>query len=98
MFKLEGRTILIVSNEPWGDVWYSKHNWANELSQNNTVYFVNSPVRWTFKGLFQNKISVKNYSESLFILDYKNRLPLTRFNLLYKLNNYIVSKDMYPPL
>ena len=33
--KLENQTILVTSNEPWGDLWYSKQNYAYELSKKN---------------------------------------------------------------
>lgn len=90
--KLENQTILIVSNEPWGDIWYSKHNWAFELAKKNTVIFINPPKKWCFKGLF--KISTITYSKNLFILNYNNLLPLTRVKWLYRINNFITSKRL----
>lgn len=92
MFKLEGKSIVIISNEPWGDIWYSKHNWAYELSKNNLVLFVNSPKRWKFKDLFNNTLSVKNYSKGLRIIDYNNRLPFTRFEFVFRMNELVITK------
>lgn len=94
MFKLKGKTILIISNEPWGDIWYSKHNWAYELSKQNKVFFINSPKGWSFKHLFTNGIKIRNYSDTLRIVDYNNRLPFTRFGVLYLLNEYIVTGSL----
>lgn len=90
--KLESQTILIVSNEPWGDVWYSKHNWAYELSKKNQVFFINPPTNWKLSNLWGLKINISSYTESLQILKYQNILPYTRFSILYKLNNFLVSK------
>ena len=92
--ELKNKTILIVSNEPWGDVWYSKHNWAYELSKNNDVYFINPPQKWKFRGLFKTHITFKNYTKTLKILNYNNRLPLTRFNLIFKLNENLIFKSL----
>lgn len=92
--KLKDKTILIISNEPWGDIWYSKHNWANELSKNNFVYFINPPHRWKPKDLLKTKIQIEDYKPSLKILNYNNRLPFTRFNLLFKLNERLIYKSL----
>ncbi|MDF1672248.1 MAG: hypothetical protein P1U41_02005 [Vicingaceae bacterium] len=92
MFKLKEQAILIISNEPWGDIWYSKHNWAYELSKSNQVFFINAPKRWSFKDLFCKKLTVNDYSESLKIIDYNNKVPFTRFEFLYNLNERIVTK------
>lgn len=89
--KLKNQTILIFSNEPWGDVWYSKHNWAFELSKKNKVFFINTPNKWHPKNLLL-KISTIYYSENLTILSYNNILPLSRFKLIFKINNFFVSK------
>lgn len=92
--QLINKIILIVSNEPWGDIWYSKHNWANELSKNNLVYFINPPRKWQFKDIFKTTIKTENYSETLKILNYNNRLPLTRFGFLFKINEALIFKAL----
>ena len=92
--KLENQNILIVSNEPWGDVWYSKHNWAYELSKKNRVVFINPPKPWVFKNLFSTKISTSNYSSTLTILNYTNRFPLTRFEFLFNINELLISQTI----
>jgi len=89
--KLINQNILIVSNEPWGDVWYSKHNWAFELSKSNHVIFVNPPGNWKFKNLFKCQPKLIQHSISLQILDYKNILPFTRFSFLYKVNELLTA-------
>jgi hypothetical protein len=89
--KLENQTILIVSNEPWGDVWYSKHNWAFELAKKNNVFFINPPKKWTWKNFLGSFISTKKYTENLQILNYNNTLPFTRFSIIYHINNIIIS-------
>ncbi len=92
--KLINKTILIISNEPWGDIWYSKHNWAFELSKNNQVYFINPPKRWKIFDLFKTKILTTKYNDNLYILNYNNRLPFTRFNILFKINENIIFKQL----
>ncbi|MFH2141733.1 MAG: hypothetical protein ABIJ97_04880 [Bacteroidota bacterium] len=92
--KFSQNTILIISNEAWGDIWYSKHNWAFELSKSNTVFFINPPTNWVFKNLFSIKINTKKYTDNLWILYYNNRLPYTRYGLIYRLNEKIVSSAL----
>ncbi len=94
MYKLDNRSILIISNEPWGDIWYSKHNWAYELSKKNNVFFINAPKRWSFKDLFISSISSNNYSKSLISVNYNNRLPFTRFEFINNLNEAIITKSL----
>jgi hypothetical protein len=90
--KLENQNILIISNQPWGDVWYSKQNYAYKLSKlGNQVIFVDPPSPYQFKNLFFNQFTLKNYTDNLSILSYKNRLPASKFNVL---NNQWVTKDL----
>lgn len=91
--KLENQTILVTSNEPWGDLWYSKQNYAYELSKKNTVYFINPPTKWRPKNLVSNPITEGSYNENLHYINYENFLPL-RSDFLHKLNNKLVSKHL----
>lgn len=94
MFKLENKNILLISNEPWGDIWYSKHNWAYELSKKNQVFFINSPNKWRIKDLFFKIIILKKYSDSLKIINYNNRLPFTRFDFINNINELLITKSI----
>ena len=96
MLKLEDQTILIISNEPWGDMWYSKHNWANELSNKNKVYFINPPEKWSPTHLFSSNTTVTNYSKSLSIVDYNNRFPFTRNEIIFRVNEFFTTKSILP--
>jgi teichuronic acid biosynthesis glycosyltransferase TuaH len=89
--KLTNQNILILSNEPWGEIWYSKQNYAYELSKSNRVYFIDPPKHWKLKNLFYNPITIKQIKENLYVIDYQNFLPLVS-NIINLLNNYIVSK------
>lgn len=40
---LSGRTILLISPQPWDHIFISKHHYAEELAQRNTVYFLEPP-------------------------------------------------------
>lgn len=90
--KLENQNIIIISNEPWGEIWYSKQNYAYELSKlGNKVYFIDPPQPYQVKNLFHNPFTIKKYSDNLSIIQYQNRLPASKFN---KLNNIWVTRDL----
>lgn len=89
--KLEGLKILITSNEPWGDIWYSKHNYAYELSKRNQVVFVDAPPRWAPNALMGPAVDMREVSPGLHVLSYRNMLPATSLQL-YRLNDLLVSR------
>lgn len=99
--KLENQIILITSNEPWGNMWFSKQHYAYELSKlGYQVYFINPTSKWHWSNIFSFKIKFKSSSyENLTIVDYKNNFPQTIFKRFFtgindflncvKLNRYI---------
>lgn len=89
--KLKGKNIAVVSNEPWGETWYSKHNYAYELSRNNKVYFINPASRWKPANLLARKVEVKEITPNLFTVNYDNILPALNPSL-FRLNNQLVSR------
>jgi hypothetical protein len=90
--KLENQNILIVSNEPWGNFWYSKHNYAWQFSKKNKVYFLNPPGKFSLFNVFNNKLKVEKITDSLFSITYKNILPV-KINVLRRINEwYILNK------
>jgi hypothetical protein len=92
-FSLTNQHIIITSNEPWGDVWYSKHNYAYELSKQNQVLFLNPTERWRFSNIFGCRITSKRYYKNLSILNYNNILPILNRPLFY-INEYLVSMSL----
>ena len=92
--KLENQTILIVSNEEWGDTWYSKHNYAWELSKKNTVYFVNPPDKFNPFNIFRKNVTELKIANNLYVITYKNILPV-RFEFLRILNERFVFKKIF---
>jgi len=70
--KLKDKKILIISPESWGINYVSKHHYASELSNKNSVFFLNPP---------SNSFSVKQINNNLNVIDYKefirgtNRIP-----------------------
>lgn len=100
--KLKDQNILIISNEPWGDFWYSKHNYAYELSKKNRVFFLNPPIAFAPKNTFKKKIEEKIIDLNLTVVEYKNILPVSFFNfwkindvlILKALNNYFQTKNI----
>jgi len=91
--SLSGQSIVVVSNEPWGNVWFSKHNYAYELSKQNKVFFVNPAPKWQLNNIFKSNISVENYSDNLTIVNYYNRLPILN-KILFYINEYFISKEI----
>jgi hypothetical protein len=88
---LKGKNILIVSNEPWGETWYSKHNYAWELSTKNNVLFINPGTQFKPWNIFTKNVRVKNIKENLSVLDYKNILPV-RFEFTRLINEWYILK------
>ncbi|MHA1989155.1 MAG: hypothetical protein ACW98D_21235, partial [Promethearchaeota archaeon] len=69
---IKDKKILIISTEPWGANFVSKHHYAMELSKSNKVYFLNPP---------SSNFSIENINDNLSIIKYKpiirgiNKLP-----------------------
>jgi hypothetical protein len=68
---LENKKILIISPEPWGKIRLSKHHYAEQLSEKNSVFYLNP---------FSNSESIQKINHGLSVIDYKgikglNRLP-----------------------
>ena len=89
--------ILITSNEAWTDVWFSKHNYAYELSRQHRVFFINPPKTWRLKQFLKPQISSQEILPNLYVVDYDNYLPL-RAKYLHHKNNQLVSKLIYQHL
>lgn len=88
--ELKGLNIFITSNEPWGEVWFSKHNYANELSKQNQVVFADPTPGWRPSGLLGPHVSLKKIQDGLHVMRYRNVLPAVG-DLPFRLNNFIVS-------
>ncbi|MFK8046426.1 MAG: hypothetical protein AB8B72_13100 [Crocinitomicaceae bacterium] len=72
---MKNKTILIISPEAWGDNFVSKHHYANYLSKNNTVYYLNPPSGFTkqpWKGINLKK---RILDSGMIVVDYLNVLP-----------------------
>lgn len=67
---IKNKNILVISPEPWGINFVSKHHYASLLSENNTVFFLNPP---------SDSHSIKKMSDSLNIIDYKPIIRGARF-------------------
>ncbi len=91
--KLENQNILILSNEPWGETWFSKHNYAWELSKNNKVYFINPPVPFSIANWFTKNINEISITNNLTVVTYKNYFPV-QIEFLRKLNELLVFKNI----
>lgn len=92
MNKKNPITILITSNEPWGDVWFSKQHYAYELSKlGYQVYFINPTNKWNWLNIFSFKVNYAATSyENITIVNYKNNFPQTIFKKFFtKINDFI---------
>lgn len=87
---IKDETILIISNEPWGPVWYSKHNYAYELSKLNKVIFINPPKKWGIKNLFKGRVETIEINNNLSAINYLNFLPSLN-KIFFQVNNLVVS-------
>ena len=88
---LEDFIILVISHEKWGDVWYSKHHYANYLSKKNTVLFIESAQKISYS----KKINIREVQKNLFVLKYHNIIPFSgKFTILNKINDFIISKKI----
>ena len=79
-FGMKNKTILIISPEPWGANFVSKHHYANYLAKDHTVYFLNPATGFARSPSKGMNIEIKPIKEQLFTIDYLNLLP--RLNLL----------------
>lgn len=66
--------VVIVSNEPWGDMWFSKHYFAKALSNNYPTYFLNPAMAWNAANAL-GKAKFKSAAPNLTVVDYSNRFP-----------------------
>ncbi len=89
--ELKNRNIFIISNEPWGLSWFSKHNYAYELSRMNHVIFADPSPRWSPPHILSCNIRLKNISNNLAVLQYRNLFP-SFTSWLFRLNNILVSR------
>lgn len=70
MTLLERQNILLISPEPWGKNFVSKHHYALELAKKgNKVFFLNPPKKGIPK--FNPFLNNKEVSDNLFLIDYQ---------------------------
>ncbi len=91
MNKKNPITILITSNEPWGNIWFSKQHYANELTKLGfTVYFINPTSKWNLKNIFSFKANLSQTAENITLINYQNTFPQIIFKSFFtKLNDKI---------
>ncbi|MCC7331307.1 MAG: glycosyltransferase [Flavobacteriales bacterium] len=88
----EVEKVIVFSNEPWGNIWYSKHHYANELSKlGHTVYFVNPSYKWRFSNLFSFRTTTNTINKNLIVVNYKNNFPITIFKRFFSVLNDIIN-------
>jgi hypothetical protein len=89
-------TIFITSNEPWGDVWFSKQHYANELAKmGHQVYFLNAPSSWSPKYIGRCNLKIQKINNTLSIVDYHNPFPLRLSKEFFMhLNDNILCKKL----
>ncbi|WP_044212792.1 hypothetical protein [Flammeovirga sp. OC4] len=86
------QTIFVISNEPWGDLWFSKQHYANELSKlGHSVYFVNAPKRWNIKHLLDWSVKVNKIKKNLHTIDFVNPFPIRFFSGFFLFLNDLIN-------
>lgn len=87
---------LIISNEPWGDMWFIKHRYALALADAGfDVFFLNAPQRWTIKHLFSGRLKMEAINDRLKVVSYNNNFPTRALpNLFRKINDYVNSHKL----
>lgn len=76
---IKDKVILLISPEPWGQNFVSKHHYARYLSKNNKVYFLNPAKGFSKAPLTSMNVGVNEVETNLLTVDY--------LNLLRRLNN-----------
>jgi glycosyltransferase involved in cell wall biosynthesis len=79
---MTNKIILLISPEPWGKNFVSKHHYANYLAKNNTVYFLNPASSFSKNPFGSVQCKLSKVKENLVQVDYVNLLP--RLNNLPK--------------
>jgi hypothetical protein len=85
---ITGKTILLISQQDWGKIHLSKHNYAIELAQNgNQVYFVCPP-----RNNLSQKVQIDPVAEypGLFRLQYQRFFPLRLRDISYGLYRWLI--------
>ena len=89
--------IFITSNEPWGDIWFSKQHYANELAKlGHEVFFLNAPLGWSIKNLFSKEVTIEKIQSNLSVINYANPFPIRGLKgFMLWLNDRINEKKIY---
>lgn len=69
--NIQGKNILLISPDSWGDYYLSKHHYAMELSKANNVFFLNAANANPDKKETIRKITVGD-KQVLNLVDYQN--------------------------
>lgn len=87
----DSKHIFIISNEAWGEVWFSKHHYANELAKlGHSVYFVNPVNNWKITNLFNFKATAHPIKPNLNVINYTNNFPLRVMPKLFlRINDWL---------
>jgi glycosyltransferase involved in cell wall biosynthesis len=95
MPAFKDHTVIILSNEPWVDLWFSKHHYANAISSKTDVYYHNPPGKWRFRNLFKFNYTIEKIKDRLFVVSYTNYLPLsTKLSLVALINSFLIHRQL----
>ena len=91
-------TICIISNEPWGSIWFSKQHYAYELAKlGHKVTFLNPVGPWNLSHIFSTQIHIheSGVHPNLQVAHYQNNLPLRIFpKTIQRINDWLNSKKL----
>ena len=85
------KVILLVSNEAWGEVWFSKQHYANELAKlGYRVIFLNPVPKWKLSNIISFRVHLKTSRQDLLIATYKNNFPVRVFPKFFtRINDFL---------
>ena len=67
--------IIITSDEPYGEMWHTQLLYADCLSINYKVIFINPPKKWNITNCFRWSLKQKAIADNLTIVNYLNIVP-----------------------
>ena len=92
---LKDKVVVILSNEPWGEMRFIKHHYAAAISKYTDVYFVNPSNSYSLKNLFSSSVKEELVQERLHEVTFENNLPNIGYHHpFFKINDYLNSKKL----
>ena len=86
--KSQFDSIIITSDEPYSDTWHTQLIYAEFLSKQLPVLFINPPQKWKLKNVIQFSQNEQKINEGLTVIEYVNVFPAF-FPFLFLVNEWL---------